>query len=180
MLTRTIRVIEALNEAVGTVVAWLVGLMVLTTFAVATLRYGLSVGWVWMQQSYVWMHATVFMLASGYTLLHDGHVRIDLIYGPLSVRGKAWVNLLGVLFLLLPMLTVVWWVGFPYVALSWQRLESSGDVGGLPGIFLLKSAILLFVVLLGLQGVALALRSVLVLRGREEFGAGVIDDEPGV
>lgn len=179
MVTRIVRAIGTLNETVGMVVAWLVGLMVFTTFAVAVLRYGFSVGWVWMQQSYMWMHATVFMLASGYTLLHDGHVRIDLIYGPMHVRGKAWINLLGVVFLLLPMLTVVWWFGLPYVALSWQRLEASGDVGGLPGLFLLKSVILLFVVLLGLQGLALALRSILVLRGRADFGAGVTDEDAG-
>lgn len=180
MLKRTVHLIDGLNEAVGRVVSWLVALMVLTTFAVAVLRYGFSIGRVWMQESYVWMHASVFMVASGYTLLHEGHVRIDLIYGPLSARGKAWVNLLGVLFLLMPTLVLVWWVAYPYVALSWFRLETSGDVGGLPGLFLLKSTILAFVVLLGLQGIALALRSYLVLRGQDEWDVGSSDEEPRV
>lgn len=180
MLRRTVHLIEGLNEAVGRVVSWLVALMVLTTFAVAVLRYGFRVGWVAMQESYVWMHATVFLVASGYTLRHDGHVRIDLIYGTLSARGKAWVNLLGVLFLLMPTLILVWWVAYPYVQLSWRRFEGSGDVGGLPGLFLLKSTILVFVVLLGLQGIALAIRSYFILRGHEDWDVRPPNNEPRV
>lgn len=175
-----VRLIEAVNEWIGRAVSWLAVLMVFTTFTVAVLRYGVGVGFVWMQESYVWMHATVFMAASGYTLLHDGHVRIDVIYAGMSARRQAWINLLGVLFLLTPMLGAVWWVAFPYVTLSWERLETSPDVGGLPGLFLLKSVMLVFVALLGLQGVALALRSLLTLRGEACAPPPGAHEEPGV
>ncbi len=180
MLKKAILLIESLNEWVGLVISWLAVFMVFTTCTVAVLRYGVGVGWVWMQESYVWMHAIIFMGASGYTLLHDGHVRIDLIYGPLSARGKAWVNLLGFLLLLLPMLGVIWWTAFPYVALSWERFETSPNVGGLRGLFLLKGMLLVFVVLLGLQGVALALRSYLVLIGQGDWDPPAPDEERGV
>lgn len=160
LIDNVIRVIDTVNESVGRLVSWLIVAMVLTTFAVAVLRYGFSIGRVWLQESYVWMHATVFMVASGYTLLHDGHVRIDLIYSRKGPLYRAWVNLLGVLILLLPALVAVGLTSFPYVVLSWSRLETSSSSGGLPGLFLLKTTILAFVLLLGLQGVSLMLKSV--------------------
>jgi len=166
-----IKAIEGLNERVGRLVSWLALFMVLTTCLVAVLRYGFSIGFVWMQEIYVWMHATVFLVASGYTLLHEGHVRIDVLYGPASLTTKAWINIIGTLVFLFPMLTLIAWVAFPYVALSWSRLEGSQEAGGLQGLFLLKSCILLFVVLLALQGLALILRSVLVLKGEAEWAA---------
>lgn len=159
--------IDWLNEQIGRIVSWLVITMVFTVFTVAILRYGFSLGWVWLQESYVWMHGVVFMVVSGYTLLHDGHVRIDLIYGSRGPRYKAWTDILGFVFLLTPMLGVVAWTSLPYVLLSWERLESSGSSNGLPGVFLIKTAILLFVLLLWLQGVSVTLKSLLVLSGNE-------------
>jgi TRAP-type mannitol/chloroaromatic compound transport system permease small subunit len=111
------------------------------------------------------------MLGAGYTLLHEGHVRVDVFYRGASVRYKAWVDLLGALFLALPMLIVVFNVALPYVETSWTRLESSREAGGLPGLFLLKTVIPLFCVLVGLQALALAARSLLVLRGDREMVA---------
>ena len=63
------------------------------------LRYVFSLGWVWMQESYVWLHGLVFMLGAGYSLLHNGHVRVDIFYRPAGPRAKAWVDLLGSLLL---------------------------------------------------------------------------------
>lgn len=180
MLKAIVQTIDRLNERVGRAVSWLAVLMVFTTFIVAMLRYGFSLGWVGLQESYVWMHGIIFMVASGYTLQHDGHVRIDLIYGRVNARTKAWINLLGVFLLLLPMLAVVWWAAYPYVQLSWERLETSREAGGLPGLFLLKSSMLIFVLLLALQGIALAIRSLMVLRGDPELGLTQHDVEPGI
>ena len=87
-------VASALILPYGDRIAWIA--MVLTTFAVAVLRYGASLGWIWLQESYVWMHGIIIMVASGYALLHDAHVRVDIFYRPASVRFKAWVNLVGV------------------------------------------------------------------------------------
>ena len=132
-------------------------------------RYSASVlvcsCWVWLQESYVWLHGIVFMVGAGYTLLHNGHVRVDIIYRTAGVRYKSVIDLLGSLILLLPMVTVVFLVSFDYVTASWLKLEESREAGGLPGLFLLKTVILAFCLLLGLQGLALAGRSVLALAG---------------
>lgn len=164
--------IDRLNDAVGRGVAWLTLAMVLITFAVVLLRYVFAVGWVWMQESYVWLHGLVFMLGAGYTLLHDGHVRVDIFYRGAAPRGKALVDLFGSLLLLLPVVVLIFFVSLDYVADSWARLEESREAGGLKGLFLLKTVILAFCVLLGLQGLALAGRSLLVLRRHPDFLPG--------
>ena len=156
--------IDALNEAVGRFVSWVCLLMVITTAAVVVLRYVFSIGFVWMQESYVWMHGAVFMLGAGYTLLHDGHVRVDVFYRPASPRFRAWVNLIGVILLLLPVLAAIWWTSLPYVETSWSRLEASREAGGLPGLFLFKTIIPAFCFLVALQGLSLALRSYALLK----------------
>jgi TRAP-type mannitol/chloroaromatic compound transport system permease small subunit len=146
VLATFVRFVDRLNDVIGRGVAWLTLAMVLITFVVVILRYIYAIGWVWMQESYVWLHGIVFMMAAGYTLLHNGHVRVDIIY-----RSASFL------------------VSFDYVAGSWLRLEESREAGGLPGLFLLKSVIPAFCVLLGLQGLALAGRSLLSLAGNEEF-----------
>ena len=165
------RAVDRLNDAIGRAVSWLTLAMVLVTFASVVLRYGFSLGWIWLQESYIWLHAMVFMLGAGYTLLHDGHVRVDLIYREAGPRYKAWVNLCGVVFLLAPMIGVVAWFGWPYVVDSWTYLEGSPATNGLPGLFLLKSVLLAFCLLVGIQGLALAGRSLLTLRGHGDAGA---------
>ncbi len=178
-LIAAVRVIETTNERIGRAVSWLMVLMVLTTFLVAALRYGFSLGWVGLQESYVWMHGIIFMVAAGYTLLHEGHVRVDFIYRPASRRTKALINIFGTLVLLWPMLVVIWSVAYPYVLLSWERLETSREAGGLPGLYLWKTCMLIFVVLLALQGLALVLRSILVLSGHPEWGQRDVDQIGG-
>ncbi len=167
-LERFARAVDALNERVGRTVSWLALAMVLVTFFVAVMRYGFNWGLVWIQEAYVWMHGILFMLGAGYTLLHNGHVRVDVVYRPARLRYKAWVDLLGSLLLLLPMVAAVFYWSLPYVIESWSKLEESREAGGLPGLFLLKSVILLFCLLVGLQGLSLAARAWLALRGREE------------
>lgn len=162
-VARVADAIDAVNEWIGRGISWLVPLMVATTFAVAVLRYGFGLGWVWLQELYVWAHGIIFMVGMGYTLLHDGHVRVDILYQAASPRTKALINLLGVLIFLLPTAGVVLWVVYPYVELSWFRLESSREAGGMPGLYVLKSAMVVFCIVLAMQGVSLALRSVLEL-----------------
>lgn len=168
ILAASVRMIDRMNEVVGRWTSWLVLSMVLTTFMVAVLRYGFALGWIWLQETYVWMHGTIFMVAAGYTLLHDGHVRVDIFYRPASIRSKAWINLIGLACFLLPTLAAVWWVAWPYVLLSWQRFETSREAGGMHGLYLLKTVMLVFLVLLALQGIALAIRSVFILMHRPD------------
>ena len=174
-----VRAVDGVNEAIGRAVAWLTLAMVLITFVVVILRYVYAVGWVWLQESYVWLHGVVFMIGAGYTLLHNGHVRVDVIYRPAGPRYKAMIDLVGAFLLLLPVLILIFYVSYDYVLDSWMRLEESREAGGLPGLFLLKSVILAFCVLLGLQGLSLAGRSVLVLLGHPDYlPAGDDEEEP--
>ena len=167
LLGRFADAVDCLNGAVGRWTSWLVLAMALATFAVAILRYVFSFGFVWLQESYVWMHGIVFMVGAGYALLADAHVRVDILYRPFGQRYKAWVDLVGSLLLLLPMVAVAAWSSWPYVATSWERLETSREADGLPGLFVLKSFLIVFCVLLALQGLALAARSLLALTGRD-------------
>ena len=169
-LVRFVGGVDALNESIGRGIAWLTLAMVLIAFVVVIMRYVFSFGFVWLQESYVWLHGIVFMVGAGYTLMHDGHVRVDIFYRPADPRRKAWTNLLGVLLLLLPMILLVFFVSYDYVLMSWAILEESREAGGLPGLFLLKSVLWVFCLLVGLQGLSLAARSLLVLTGHPEFG----------
>ncbi|MEQ8356770.1 MAG: TRAP transporter small permease subunit [Kiloniellaceae bacterium] len=164
-----VNLVDRLNEQVGRGVAWMTLMMVLITFVVVILRYVYAIGWVWLQESYVWLHGIVFMLGAGYTLLHNGHVRVDIFYRPNSVRYKAIVDLVGSLVLLLPLVAVVFFVSYDFVLDSWLRLEESREAGGLPALFVLKTVIVLFCLLIGLQGLSLMARSFLVLAGHPEF-----------
>ena len=149
-------------------VSWLTLLMVLVTFAVVMLRYLFNLGWIAMQESITYMHASVFMLAAAYTLKHDGHVRVDIIYRPLSKNGQAWVNLLGTIFLLLPVCFFILHISWEYVAASWKLMEGSREAGGLDLVWLLKGIILVMPILVALQGLSQICRSLLVLFDQEE------------
>ena len=166
-LSQVVIWIDRLNDLVGQAVSLLTILMVLNVFLVVVLRYTFSIGFIWMQETYTWMHGIVFMLGAGYTLLHNGHVRIDVFYRTASKRYQAIVDLLGSAFLLMPLMWVVWDRGLPMVQRSWKLYEKSAEAGGLPGLFLLKTVILVFSVLFALQGLSMALRSILSLCGIE-------------
>lgn len=166
-MARAIRVIDRINDSVGRVIAWLTLATVLICGAVVLLRYAAETGFVWMQELYVWTHALVFMLAAGYAYLRNVHVRVDIWYASASPKAKAWVDLFGVVFLLLPWLVLVAWTGWRYVGYSWATNEISVQSNGMPAMYVLKSTIVGFVVLVGLQGVAWIGRAVLVLGGRE-------------
>ncbi|HEY0634431.1 MAG TPA: TRAP transporter small permease subunit [Gammaproteobacteria bacterium] len=161
-LHRLIQLCDTLNERVGRLAAWGTLAMVAVTFAIVVLRYLFNLGWIGMQESVTYLHAAVFMLGAAYTLKHDGHVRVDIFYQKASARGRAWVDLLGTLLLLLPFCLFLLWVSWDYAASSWALQERSGD-GGLP-IYLLKSLIPLTALLLLVQGTVLVVRNLLVVR----------------
>ena len=117
-----IRAVDRLNEVVGRVVAWLTFGTVAVCFLVVVLRYVFSIGFVWMQELYVWQHAVVFMLGAGYTFLHGGHVHVDIFYARMSPRRRAIVDLIGTVLFLLPWLGVVLYYGMPFLMLSWRLL----------------------------------------------------------
>ncbi len=147
--------IETINNAVGRAVSWLTLLMVLTTFTVVVLRYLFDSGWIALQESIVYMHSLAFMLGAAYTLNNDGHVRVDIFYQRLSVKHRAWIDCLGALFLLLPVSAFIVWSSWHYVTESWAVTEGSRHSGGLPGLFLLKSLIVVMAAQLILQALAM-------------------------
>ena len=140
--------ISYINKIAGFICAIIVVLMSLNVFLVVVLRYLFGISFIWMQETYVWMHAYIFMLGAGYTYLNDDHVRIDIIYRSSSKFYKALVDSIGIIFLLFPFLYIIWSYSFPFVYKSFQINEVSREAGGLPMMFLLKSAILIFTFLL--------------------------------
>ncbi|MDE0681254.1 MAG: TRAP transporter small permease subunit [Gammaproteobacteria bacterium] len=151
----------------GEAVAWLTFVMTIVTCLVAVLRYGLSLGWIWLQETITWMHAAVFLLAAGYTLARDEHVRVDIFYREMSPKRQAVVNLSGCLLFLLPLTAGLVLGSLDYVETSWRIHESSREAGGLiyPFPSLLKTLLPLTGVLVGLQSLVICLRSSAVLLG---------------
>jgi TRAP-type mannitol/chloroaromatic compound transport system permease small subunit len=167
VLAGLVRGVDALNEWVGRTVAWLTLGCVITCFAVVVLRYAFDIGFPWLQELYVWQHAAVFMAGAGYTMLHRGHVNVDVVYGHMSPRRQAWVDILGTLVFLFPWLAVLAWTSAPFVLSSWSVREASSTAGGMPALFALKSVLWVFCALLFLQGLALIARRALFLAGHE-------------
>jgi TRAP-type mannitol/chloroaromatic compound transport system permease small subunit len=162
-----VRGIDTINDWLGRTVAWLTLGCVLTCFAVVVLRYVFGLGFPWLQELYVWQHAAVFMAGAGYTMLHRGHVNVDVLYGRMSQRRRAWVDILGTLIFLFPWLAILAVTSAPFVLSSWDIREPSSTAGGMPGLYLLKSLLWLFCAVLFLQGLALIARRALFLAGYE-------------
>jgi TRAP-type mannitol/chloroaromatic compound transport system permease small subunit len=169
VLALLVRLISTINWVVGQVLSWLALGCVLVCFAVVVQRYAFNTSTLWMQDLYVWLGGAMFTGVAGFALLRNDHVRVDVFYRPASIRWKAIADLIGVFLFLIPFVYVVWTYGYPAVARSWGYHEGSANIGGMPGLFILKSFILVFAVLVGLQGLAMAARSVLVLVGREDL-----------
>ena len=150
----------------GRATSWLTLVMVLVTFVVVVLRYVFDIGLIWLQESVIWMHAFVFMVGAAYTLKHEEHVRVDIFYRGMTDKRRAWVDLAGVVLFLLPMCVFIAIKAWDFVEISWRFREASRESGGLPYPFLplLKCVLVLMPVLVSLQGIALALKSVQTLR----------------
>lgn len=164
LLAATADRIDRLVAAIGRAAAWLALTIVLLQFAVVVLRYAFGIGSIWLSESVIYGHAALFMLAAAWTLQAGGHVRVDIFYAQAAPRLKALVDLLGALLLLLPFMAVIAWFALPYVARSWAILERSRETSGLPFVYLLKTLIPLFALLMALQGVSQAIRAMRVLR----------------
>lgn len=169
LLVAFIRAVGGLNWIVGQTLSWLALGTVLVCFTVVVQRYFFHTSMLWMQDLYVWLAGAMFTGVAGFALLRNDHVRVDIFYRPWPVRRKAMADLFGVVFFLLPFMYVVWTYGWVNVARSWGLREGSGNIGGMPGLFILKSFILVFAALITLQGLAMAARAILVLMGREEM-----------
>lgn len=151
--------IDRLTAAIGRAVTWLVLAVVVLQFTLVVARYLFGAGSVWLTETVIYAHAAVFMLGAAWTLRLGGHVRVDIFYADSSARTKALIDLAGSMLLLLPFSLVLLLFSVPYAARSWAILEHSQEASGLPLVFLLKTLIPLFAVLMALQGVAQAIRA---------------------
>jgi len=172
--------LNAITTLVGRLTAWLTLAMVLITFAVVLLRYAFGVGWIWLQETVILLHAAIFMLAAAWTLHRGDHVRVDVFYRRASAHRRAWVDILGTILFLLPFCLFILWSSWDYVLNSFNIREMSREAGGLryPWPSLQKSLILAMAGLLLLQGVSLLISSILRLRTPDE--AAEEDGLPGL
>lgn len=168
-LSYLMRAINLVNRLIGNVFMWLSVAIVVVCFAVVVERYALGSTRLWMQDLYTWLNGIMFTAVAGYALYRNDHVRVDIFYRPASTLRKAWMDLAGVLLFLMPFAWVVYEYTFNFVQRSWRIWEASANVGGMPGFWVLKSFILAFAAVIALQGVAMALRSVLIIAGREDL-----------
>lgn len=171
--------LEAFTLVIGRVTAGFSLLIMLFTFIVVIMRYGFNtgelnlLGWqissITIDETVIYLHAALFMLASAATLSNDGHVRVDVFYRKFSNKNKSLVNIIGTLLLLFPMCAVILWTSYDYVKLSWQMNEHSQEAEGLPYLFVLKGMIPTMAVLLILQGILEVFKHGLHLLGRAPF-----------
>lgn len=164
-LRRLGALIDAVNERIGRAVAWLAFLLVLVIVYDVAMRYLFQIGSVALQELEWHFFSLIFLLGAAYTFKHDGHVRVDMVYHSrfLSDKHRAWIDLLGTLFFLIPFCALIIYSSWPFVFSAYAIAEGSPDPGGLPFRFLLKSAIPLAFLLLLLQGLANAARSLCTL-----------------
>lgn len=158
------RAIDALNERVGRVACWLTFLVVLIAVGNALMRYLFRIGSNAFLEAQWYMFSGIFLFGAAYTLLKGGHVRVDVFYGRCQPRTRAWIDILGTLFFLLPMAIGIAVLAWPMVSSSIAVWEQSSDYGGLPR-WPLKLAIPVAFGLLALQGVSELIKRVAFLRG---------------
>ncbi|MEO8158079.1 MAG: TRAP transporter small permease subunit [Betaproteobacteria bacterium] len=158
------RAIDAFNEWVGRIVIWLVLVMVLVSASNAMSRYLFNLSSnAWLELQW-YLFAAVFLLCAGYTLLHNEHIRIDVVSSRLSARARLWIDIVGTVLFLLPVTVFIVWLSWPVFMNAWTSGEVSSNAGGLirwPARLLVPAGFLL----LSLQGVSELIKRVAALMG---------------
>jgi TRAP-type mannitol/chloroaromatic compound transport system permease small subunit len=167
LCTTTAAIADTINDFTGRSVAWLTLLMVIITCVIVVARYAFNFGSIGLQESVMYMHGVVFMLGIGFTLKERGHVRVDVLHEKFSERTRTYIDMFGHLFFLMPLSVFILWTSIDYVSFSWSLKESSGQPGGLPGVYILKLLIPLMAILLLLQGVSEFLKGLVRLISRQ-------------
>jgi len=158
------RAIDTLNEHVGRLTYWLILAAVLISAGNAVVRYSINMSSnAWLEIQW-YLFSFVFLFCAGYTLLHNQHVRIDVVSGQLSGRARAWIDIFGTVFFLMPMAIAIMWLSWPVFLDAYQSGEVSTNAGGLtvwPGRLMLPLGFFLLI----LQGVSELIKRIAFLRG---------------
>ncbi len=157
--------IDSVNEFIGKSVSWLSFLLVLLVTIDVVMRYGFNISFVSLEEMEWHLYALIFLLGAGYTLRHNGHVRVDVIYQRLPKRVRAFINVMGVLFFLFPGCYLVIKTSIPFVHSSWLMHEGSADPGGLPARYILKAVVPIAFALLAIQGFSMLLKNICIFLG---------------
>lgn len=158
------RLIDALNDRVGRVIYWLVLVAVLVSAANATIRYTFNTSSnAWLEVQW-YLFSAVFLLCSGYTLLRNEHIRIDVVVSRFSERTLTWIDIIGTVFFLLPMALIIMWLSWPVFMDSFIHNELSSDAGGLLR-WPVKLLIPVGFFLLSLQGISELIKRIAFLMG---------------
>lgn len=164
-LLRISALIDALNDYVGRTAYWLVLASVLVSSGNAVVRYAFDVssnGWLEIQW---YLYSGFFLIGAGYTLLRNEHVRIDIVYSRLKPRSRAWIDVFGGIFFLMPMAIVIMVLGWPVFTDSYALHEYSPNAGGLlrwPVKLMIPAGFFLLL----LQGLSEIIKRIAFLMGR--------------
>ena len=161
--------LEQFSECTGMLVSWLVLVMVLLVSYDVTMRYFFQSGSVALQEMEWHLFSLIFLIGAAYTLKHDDHVRLDLFYKSkfMDDRRRAWIDLFGSIFLLIPFCILIISTAWPFVIQSYIHLEGSPDPGGLPYRWILKASIPLGFTFLLLQGVSDIVKNLSIILGKD-------------
>ncbi len=160
MLNFVVNFFEKSNKVIGEYISWFIIFMVIIQLIIVMARYIFGIGFLKLQELLIYLHGLSFTLAAGYTLLNDEHVRVDLIYRASSDMYKSIINILGSLFFLIPFCLITYSTSLPYVKRSWKIFEGSPETSGLNAVFLLKTALIIFPLLLLIQAVSIIYRNI--------------------
>jgi len=151
-------VLDAVVEFIGSIVNWIWIVLVLVIVANVIGRYVFAVNYIWVEEMQWHMYAVGFMLGIGYALKHDAHVRVDVLAMAMSPRLRAWIELLGILLLLAPVVYMILRYAIPFVEASWRRGESSSAPGGLSNRWAIKAVLVIAFSYLGVAAFSRFLR----------------------
>ena len=162
------RRIDACQDAFGRALSWLMLVMVLVVFSDVVMRYALNVTSVFTQELEWYLFAITYLLGAGYVMLHDEHVRVDIVYSGLSPRRKAWLDFILLFVFFFPSCLMIIYTTWPFFRNAYRVLEGSSDPGGIPARWALKGVIIIAFAILAIQGFSQAVKNYYVARGWDE------------
>ncbi|MEM7163035.1 MAG: TRAP transporter small permease subunit [Bacteroidota bacterium] len=163
-MEKFIALVNVLNEKVGQFFSWSAVALVILISSEVLMRYAFNTSIIWLAELETYFFVFIFLIAAGYAFKHNKHVRVDLFYDTFSEKRKAWVNLIGGVFFLLPWSGIVVWYTFQFAYRSFEIGEKSAQPGGLPMLWILKFGVFLGFAFLFLQGIASVLNAIQTIR----------------